>query len=63
MVVSFPYLSILPFIMSWRADYKCGDTFTERPTRRFLFSVLRPPLVCMRARKPLFRFLFTLLLR
>jgi len=32
-------------------------TFTERPARRFLLSVARPLLVCIRARNPLFRFL------
>jgi len=63
MVESFLCLSVLPLIMSWPADYIRGETFTERPTRRFLFNVLRPPLVLIRARKPLFRFLFTLLLR
>ncbi len=39
------------------------STLVERPARRFLLSVCRPFLVCIRARKPLLRFLLTLLLR
>jgi hypothetical protein len=44
-------------------SYNFEARLTERPTRRFLLSVLRPFLVCMRALKPLFRDLFILLLR
>jgi len=44
-------------------SYNFEAGLTERPTRRFLLSILRPFLVCIRALKPPFRNLFILLLR